>query len=170
MATNFLRYPGTSSNNGLLTSLLTLMTTELESIANLGTAISSVGGTSGLFTNSNTGQAIWGELYFGVGNPAFTAVAGGNLSGWWLTSPDGGTTFEYETTGGSGVTPGRPPDWTILGPGAVAVPTGSVLKSGIIIVPALPFKVYVQNNMGNTLGSGGTTAPYLKLAPCADQY
>jgi hypothetical protein len=169
MATNFLRYAGTS-NNGLLTSLLTLMTTELESVANAGTAISSVGGTSGLFTNSNTGQAIWGELFFGVGNPAFTAVAGGNLTGWWLTSPDGGTTFEYETTGGSGIPPGRAPDWIIPGPGAVAVPTGSVLKSGVVRVPALAFKVYIQNNMGATLGAGSTTVPFLKLAPCADQY
>lgn len=169
MATNFLRYPGTS-NNGLLTSLLTLMTTELKSVTNAGTAISSVNGSSGLFTNSNTGQAIWGELYFSVGNPAFTAVAGGCLAGWWLTSPDGGTTFEYQTTGASGVTPGRAPDWIIGGPGAVAVPTGSLLKSGIVRVPALPFKVYIQNSMGNTLGAGTTTGPFLELAPCADQY
>jgi hypothetical protein len=104
MATNFLWNAGTS-NNGLLTSAITLMSTELESIASAAVIVSSVGGSSGLFTNSNTAQAIWADLFYYPGNAGCTPTAGANMSGWFLTSPDGGTTFESAT-----VAPARPPD------------------------------------------------------------
>lgn len=163
-STPFLRYPGTL-NNGLLAALLTLMTTELESVTNGSLALSSVGGSSGLFTNANTGQAIWGELYYDSGSPNLsTPSAGANLTGWWITSPDGGTTFEQTTDA-----PARPPDWLIQVVN-LSITANWVFKSGIVRVPALPFKVLVQNNLGVTLSSGTTNAPYLKLAPCADQY
>jgi hypothetical protein len=167
MPTNFLRYAGTSGNSGLLTSLLTLMTTELNSLPNGSVIVSSVGGSSGLFTNANTGQAIWGEVFFFAGNPAILPVAGANLAGWWLTSPDSGTTLEPTTAA-----PARAPDFIIPLPASTTSTTSTVVsgKSSRILVPALQFKVLIQNNAGLTLSTGSVTAPFLKLAACADQY
>lgn len=167
MPTNFLRTAGTS-NSGLLTSLVSLMTTELQSLANAATALSSVNGASGKFTNADTAQAQWGEMFFSVGNPGIgsAVVAGGNLTGWFMTSPDSGTTYE-EDVSGSAIP--RAPDFIIPLP-ATTITAAHVFKSGIVRVPALQFKVKVQNNTGQTFGNGGTTAPFLKLAPCADQY
>ena len=80
MATNFLWAPGTS-NNGLLTSAFNLMTTEMNSLASNGTATSSVGGSSGLFTNSNTAQGILAELFLTLGAIGTAVVAGGGVAG-----------------------------------------------------------------------------------------
>ena len=158
MPTNFLYTPGTS-NSGLLTSVVTLQTTELNALASGALIISSVGGTSGLFTNSNTGQAIWGELYLTLG--AVTAMsAGANLAGWWLASPDSGTTLEALT-----LQPPRSPDWIIPLPAT----TGSATfkSAGLVRIPALQFKVLVMDNSGQSFTATGNT---LKLAPIAVQY
>jgi hypothetical protein len=163
MATNFLWYSG-SSNNGLLTSAVTLMTTELNSIANAGTAVSSVGGSSGTFTNANIGQGMIADLFLTLGAVGTALSAGANLSGWFLTSPDGGTTFENTV---SGAAQARAPDFIIPLP-ATTITAGWVYKSaGPVMVPALEFKVFVQNNSGQTWASSGNT---IKLAPYAMQY
>jgi hypothetical protein len=166
MTTNFLWNPGTG-NNGLIASAVTLMTTELESIASGSVIISSVNGSSGPFTNSNTAQAIWADLFYYPGNAGCTPTAGANMSGWWLTSLDGGTTFESTT-----VAPARQPDWVIPLPASAIGGANTIVyrTAGIIRVPALAFKILVQNNAGVTWGAGGTTAPYLKMAPYAVQY
>jgi hypothetical protein len=65
-ATPFLWQPGTS-NNGLYAPSLTLMTTELNSLASGSVAVSSVGGTSGVFSNANTGQVIWSPMMLTIG-------------------------------------------------------------------------------------------------------
>lgn len=166
MPTNFLWYAG-SSNNGLLTTAVNLMTTEIESLATGSVIISSVNGSSGVFTNSNTAQGIYADIFYAVGNPGIgTALnAGANLAGWFLTSPDGGTTYEQTS-----VAPPRAPDFIIPLP-ATTISASVVYKTtGPIIVPALKFKVLIQNNTGQTLGTGGTTAPYISLAPYAMQY
>lgn len=163
MTTNFLWCPG-SSNNGLLTPAFNLMTTELESVASAGVAVSSVGGSSGLFTNLVTAQGILADLFLYVGNPSVTATAGASWSGWFLTSPDAGTTLE-----GTGLPP-RPPDF-VIPVFAGATSTSNPYKSqGVVVLPALAFKVLMQNNMGVASSAGGTTAPYLKCAPYAMQY
>lgn len=165
MVTNFLWDSG-SSNDGLLTSVVTLMTTELESIASGDGIVSSVNGSSGLFNQGNTGQGIWSELFYNVGSnstePTFTA--GANLAGWFLTTPDG-STFESTTEA-----PPRSPDFIIpLYVGTVAA--DQVFKAdGLVLLPALPFYVFIQNNGGVTTGDGATTAPFLKAAPIAMQY
>ena len=58
-----------SSNNGLITSALTLMTTELNSLASSSGVVSSAGGlsTNGVFNNTLTGQAILGDVSFLAG-------------------------------------------------------------------------------------------------------
>ncbi len=165
MTANFIWFPGTS-NNGLLTTVLTLMTTEIESLGSGSSVVSSVGGASGVFSNTNTGQAIWADLFLDLGNPgvASNTSAGANLAGWFFTSPDG-TTFETVTP------PPRPVDFIIPLPSGTTIAANVVFKSqGVVRMPALPFKVLIQNNCGQAFGNGGTVVPYLKMAPFAVQY
>lgn len=167
MSTNFLWYSGTS-NNGLLTSALNLLTTELESVTNTSVAVSSVGGSSGVFSNSNTAQGMWADLFLSLGNPGIGSAlsAGANLAGWFLTSPDGGTTFESTS-----VAPPRSPDFIIPLPATTIGAGAAPFKSaGLVLIPALKFKVLVQNNTGQTFGNGSTTAPFLQAALPAMQY
>lgn len=167
MATNFLWAAGTS-NSGLLNTAFNIMTTELESLGSGSGIISSVNGSSGLFTNSTTAQAIWADIFFFAGNPSITPTAGANLAGWFMTSPDSGTSLELTT-----VVPARAPDFIIPVPASATNTTSTNLTartSGIVRVPALQFKVFVQNNLGVTMSTGATTAPFLKMATFAVQY
>ena len=120
-----------------------------------------------MVTNSDTAQAVLGDIFLSLGNPGISSAMsqGANLAGWFLTSPDG-TTFESTS-----VAPPRPPDFIIPLP-ATTVSGGAppFRTAGPVILPALEFKVLVQNNTGQTFGNGSTTAPSLKLAPYAMQY
>ena len=102
MPTNFLWQSGTS-NDGLLASALSLQTTELNSLTTGSYAVSSVGGASGVFTNSDTAQAIYGRMFLTLGAVASALSAGANIAGWFLHSYDG-TNFG----GSSGVVPLAP--------------------------------------------------------------
>ena len=86
MPTNFLQ------ESGFLVTPFNLMTTELNALGSGANVVSSVGGTSGVFTQTNFGSGIYGMVHFKAGG-AFTVVAGGYIAGWWLYSPDG-TNFE----------------------------------------------------------------------------
>jgi hypothetical protein len=168
VSTNFLWYTGVSSNSGLVVAAVSVMTTELDSLASAAVAGSTVNGTSGVFVNTFFGQAIWADLYFSVGSPALTGTlaVGANVCGWFLTSPDGGTTYESTS-----VAPPRPPDFIIPMPAATSLAASSFFKTaGPVMLPSLDFKVLVQNNTGQALSTGGTTAPYIKVAPYAMQY
>ncbi len=145
-----------ASNNGLLQSALTLLSTEMNSLANAGTALSSVGGSSGLFSNSDTGQATQGDVYLTLGAISSALVAGAVVSGWFLPSPDGGTTFDNYV---SGAALSRAPDFIVPLP-ATTITAGWAYKSfGMhkVIVPAYKFKVMIQNNTGQTFASSGNT-------------
>ena len=87
------------------------------------------------------------------------------MSGWFLTSPDGGTTFEQTT-----VVPPRAPDFIIPLPATTITASVVYKTSAPVLIPALTFKALIQNNTGQTLGTGGTTAPAIKLATYALQY
>ena len=156
-----------TSNNGLLQSALTLLSTEsgFNSLANGSAVVSSVGGSSGVFTNANTGQAMRGDVYLTLGAIGSALSAGAVVSGWFLTSLDGGTTFENYVAGAALA---RAPDFIIPLP-ATTITAGWVYKSnGLhgVTVPAVPFKVVLQNNTGQTFASSSNT---LKLAtPTAD--
>lgn len=161
--TNFIWYPGTS-NSGLLTTVKTLLadTSELASLTDTSLIVSSVSGSSGKFTNSDTGQAVWGDLFLTLGAIGSALSAGANIAGWFLVSPDSGTTYESLT-----VAPPRPPDFIIPLP-ATTISAGAFYKSaGKVLLPTLQFKTLVQNNTGRTLASSGNT---LKLAAQALQY
>ena len=122
MTANFLWASGTS-NSGLLTSLLSLQTTEMNSLANAGVALSSVGGSSGKFTNSDTAQAVWGDIFLTLGAIGSALSAGANLAGWFLVSPDSGTTYEPTSAALS-----RPPDFIVPLP-ATTISAGAMYKS-----------------------------------------
>lgn len=162
--TDFLWDPGTS-NNGLITPAVTLMSTELNSIVNAGTAVSSVGGasTTGVFKNSDFAQAMIGNIYLALGTIGSAVAAGGNIAGWWLESPDAGTTYENTV---SGAALARPPDFILPVP-ATTITAGWNFAGVMVRVPALVTKVFIQNNLGQTLASSGNT---IKIALPAMKY
>lgn len=159
-ATPFLWQPGTS-NSGLSTVPLTLMTTELNAAASGSVAVSSVGGSSGVFSNSNTGQVIWSPMVLTLGSTSAAFQTGGNLSCWFLQSLDG-TTFESIAAA-----PPRAPDVVFPLPASVLAGSTMFLSQGLVRLPALKFKVLCQNNSGQTLNAAGNT---VVLAPTAVQY
>lgn len=163
MTTNFLWAPGTS-NNGLLATALSLMTTELNTLASGSAAVSSVGGASGVFTNLDTAQAILADMFITLGAIGSALSAGAAIYGWFLQSYDGGTTYE---TSGAALTSGRPPDFIFSLP-AATVAAASVFKStGKVTIPALKFKAVIYNSTGQSFAS---SANVLRLAPQAMQY
>lgn len=150
-------YATGTSNSGLIATLLSLQTTELNALANAALIVSSVGGSSGKFTNSDTGAAKFGEIHFTLGTVT-TMSAGANLAGWFLQSNDSGSTYESLT-----VVPPRPPDFIV----PLDATTGNKVykAAGQVRLPALQFKVLVQNNSGQAFTATGNT---LKLAPIAE--
>ena len=161
MAVNFLWYAGTG-NSGLLATAFNLQSTELNTLTTGSIAVSSVGGTSGVFSQVSTGQAIWGEIFLTLGAIGSALSAGANMAGWWVQSYDGGTTFEQ-----SAVVEARSPDFIVPLP-ATTIGAASIYKAaGLVRLPALQFKVMLQNNTGQSLAA---TANTVKLAPIAAQY
>lgn len=169
-AVNFLWNPGTS-NDGLLQAAIVLMhgtgsADELYGLATGGYKISSTSGASGVFTNavnttSGTSSAVWCEIFLTLGAVGTALGAGANLTGWFLTSYNGGTNFEDP----NGTVPVRSGDFYIPLPAGATVTSGSIWKASTIVqVPSLKFKVGVQNNSGQTFSSD--TVNYLRLAPC----
>jgi|KBSMisStaDraftv2_1062788.scaffolds.fasta_scaffold10708_6 hypothetical protein len=146
MVANFLWKPGTS-NDGLTTAAATLMTTELNSLVNNAYAVTSAG-----FTNNDTAQAIWAQLFLTLGAIGTAVQNGGNIAGWFLRSYDGGTTYEQ-----TAAQPGRSPDFYFPLP-ATTIAAASVWGSnGLVLLPAVKYKVGVLNTTGQTLASSGNT-------------
>lgn len=164
MATNFLWYAGSTPPNGLLTAAsVTAISSEMVS---LGSSAVAVGATT--ITSTYTGQGIWAEIFLTLGTSIAAPIAGGNICGWFLTSPDGGTTFESSVNFNPG--PPRPPDFLVPS-STLAQGSSSVLKAvGPLMIPALPFKVAVQNNLQVTFSTSNAGYPTLKIAPIAMQY
>jgi hypothetical protein len=162
MATNFLHNTGTS---GFLVTPFNLMTTELNTLTNGSIVVSSVGGTSGVFSQTNTSQAQYGYVWITLGgNFAFTPAAGANLAGWFINSTDGGTTFEK-----SSVAPPRAPDFLIPLTAASYAASDVVYAAGLVPLPYGSFKVLIQNNAGAS-ASLASSGNILKVGPTADQY
>ena len=165
MATNFLLAAGT---NGYVSSLTTLMTTELNALASGGAATSSVGGSSGVFTQSSTSNGIWANVQFTAGG-ASTPTAGGYIAGWFLLSLDGNSTIEtaISTPSTTVLALPRTPDF-IIPFDAVALTAGNIkTANGLIRMPFGSYKLLVQNLTGAALSATGHT---IKAATGAVQY
>lgn len=159
--TDFLFDAGT---NGFIVSPFDLQTTELNSLTNNNSAISSVGGTSGVFNQTSTGNAILGQMWFLSGG-TFTPSLSAYISGWFINSSDGGTTFEKTVS--NTIMP-RAPDFVIpLLNSAYASGEISWTNGITVALPQGSFKVFVINGTGGTLPSSGNK---IKLGPIAVKY
>lgn len=156
MPTNFLDTAGT---NGFIQAQFNLMTTELNTLGSGLAATSSVGGTSGVFTQTNWANAIWGGIQFKSGG-AFTPTAGGIIAGWFLISQDGGSTFEavIATASATVMALGRAPDFVIpTYEGGAAWASGNIraLQGRFIKTPWESHKIVFQNLSGVALPASG---------------
>lgn len=165
MASNFLLQAGTS---GFLATPFNLQSTELNALASGSAAVSSVGGTSGVFSQTNTINAIFGSVYFTAGG-SFTPTAGGFLAGWFLLSTDGGTTFEtvVATPSTTVLAIPRPPDF-VIPLSAAAYASGNIAwaTGRFVSLPFESFKVEIQNLSGAALSASGHL---IKLGPVGTQ-
>lgn len=145
-ATDFLYDPGTS-NNGLIVGQLTVVDgTTTNALAAAAVVASTTVCTSGVCSNSDTAQGIWGIAQLASGTFQGACTAGANVAGWFQETVDG---TNYPTTS---AVPARAPDFII------PLPTGTTagyFNSQIIRLPALKFKTVIQNNC-TVSGGGGT--------------
>ena len=169
MATNFLEYSGGS--NGWLTSPVQFMTTELNTLGNGSAATSSVAGP---WTQSSLGSGQICLAYFTWGTAFTPSTVGGNLTCWWLNSPDGGTNFESVIATPSSSVPalGRPPDFIIPlyeNGTSLGSTAGTLVKmcQAPFIYPWVKTKLLVQNNCGVALPASGNS---IYIGSVANQY
>lgn len=166
MTTNFLLAPGT---NGFIATPFNLLSTELNALASGAAAISSVGGASGVFSQTNLAQALGLSIYITFGG-AITPSAGGGISLWFLPSPDGGTTFESAVATASTTVSAlsRSPD-AIISLDNAAFANGNIRWASGLHIPSPweSFKVLAQNNTGVALPATGNL---IKAGPVTTQY
>lgn len=147
---------------GFLTNPFNLMTTELNALGSGANVVSSVGGTSGVFTQTNFASGIFGMVHFKAGG-AFTPVVGGYIAGWFLFSPDG-SAFERVT---AAVDLPRPPDFIIPFPNSATANNDLFQASGLVRLPWWSTKLYVGNRCGVALSASGHV---IQCTPVATQY
>jgi hypothetical protein len=169
MPTNFLEASGT---NGFVSAPINLLSTEINTLGSGSAAISSVGGSSGVFDQSSFGNCPWLSIYFTSGG-AFTPVVGQCLYGWFLLSPDGGASFETEvaTPSTTVLALSRNPDFIIPLDNA-AYATGNIrwCQGRFVKAPWESSKIIVQNvggaspvalpSSGNLIKAGGVAIQY----------
>ena len=175
MSTDFLHDAGTG---GFIVTPFALINgatgndTGINALTN-GSAVTSAHGgalTTGIFSlTGDFGSAQLAEIWFNIVTAGWTPTAGGFIPGWFLTSTDGGTTFEQAVASPSATVPAvaRSADFFI--PFEAAALTAGWVKfaNGPIELPWQPSKVIVQNMTGATLGAGAHT---IYCGPVADKY
>src|SRR5262245_39561420 len=129
MPTNFLHASGTNGFIATPFDLFPASEAAFDSLANGNCVTSSSGGTSGKFNQTNFANAQYGLIWFTVGDTAFTPTAGGNLTGWFIHSPDGGSVFENTD---SNVAIPRPPDFIIPFTAAALNTSDIIFASGLV--------------------------------------
>ena len=157
----------TGTSNGSVIAPLTLTAgADLASLASGGAVTLTGGGAAGVSNQTNTGSCQTGLIYLQTVTAGFTPTAGGNVSIWWLFSPDGGSTYETTPATPSATVPAlpRPPD-CIIPLDVVALGTSALKVSLPCKLPYGTFKVLVQNNSGAAFGAGNYT---LKLVAFAE--
>jgi hypothetical protein len=145
----------------LASSATTLLSTELNALASssglTAGAISSVGGSSGVFNNVSgagyLGGYIEADFALTLAAPAGTLSAGTGAYVWLLRTLDG---THYET-GSTSVIPARAPD--------LIIPVDALSTAQLVIVPGrLPrgtWYVLLAQNTGQTWASSGNTLSVL---------
>jgi len=131
MATNFLETAGT---NGFIVSPVTVMTTELNSWTTSFTATS-----SSSFNQSSWGNSMWGVAQLILGSSiTWSTSTRSSASGWFLYSPDGGTTYEVTT-------PLRSPDFFLPPPLSGSSTSSSLVSiSNIFRIPWCTTKIFIS--------------------------
>jgi hypothetical protein len=160
MATNFLYASGA---DGFIATPFNLQTTELNTLGSGNTVISSVGGSSGVFSQTQTLGAVWGIISFLAGG-SFTPSGSPVLSGWFINKADD-SHFEKLV---SNTAPPRSPDFYIpLFASAYAANDLALCQDGLVRLPPNLFEVLIQNNSGVSLPSSGNK---IVCGPVAVQY
>ena len=160
-ATNDFTYE--TGTNGFRGTPTTLLSTELNTLTNGSAVTSSVGGASGVFSQSTLSSGIWGTCIFKAGGAMSGApTAGAFLQGWFAKSNDGGTTFEslISTPSATVQALARPPDFIINvyeGGANFATNNTAWTNGDPITLPATSYKVVLQNMSGVSLASSGNT-------------
>lgn len=139
-----------------LGTIATLLSTELNSLANNTNAISSTS-----YNNAQGGGGGDGyteallELFL---NYSVAPTANTGFSIWFLTRPDG-TNFE---DGGASVTPARTPNVVV----PVRAVTGNQRIVRRVMIPPGVFHTLIRNNgTGQTIASSGNTVKLLPFTP-----
>lgn len=172
MTTKFLHDPGTSGFTVTPFALFDNTDAAFDALTNGSTVTSSHGGTSGKFDQTNFSNCQWGLIWFIVGDVAWTPTSGGVISGWWIHSSDGGSTFENTDT--NTAIPRSPDFYFPLT--AAALTAGDLIyavgggPNGAVELPWDTVKVYIQNNSGATMGNTTTTHAQIFCGPVADAY
>jgi hypothetical protein len=89
-------------------------------------------------------------LFLTLGAIGSVLTGSAAIAGWFLRSWDGGTTFEQ-----SSVPPPRPADFFFPLPATTIGAATTWGASGLVLVPAVKYKVGIQNNIGQTLAATG---------------
>lgn len=144
-----------TGTNGFIATLTLTSGSDLASLASGGAVTLAGGGAAGVSSQANTGSGKRGYVMFKTVTAGFTPTGGGVISGWWLNSDDGGTTYESTPATPSATVPAlaRPPDF-VIPLDAAALGTTAVKWSYPCKLPEGTFKVLVQNNSGAAFGAG----------------
>lgn len=161
MATNFLEAAGTNGFTGTQAVTITLSA--------LASGAAATGST--VFSSATLSGAMKCQAWFTVVTAGWTPTLGGVITGWWLLSTDGGTTFETlrATPSTTVLALPRPPDFIIpVYEGGTALSAGDIKwANGPFRYPYVGAKVVLQNNTGAAFGTGVHT---LNIGGVADQY
>lgn len=129
---------------------------EASALTNGSAVTSSYWDNDGIIDSPETDQGIQGDLWFQSGG-AFTPAAGGFLSGWFLPSFDGGTTFETAISTPSSTVPAlsRSPDFIVpLDNAAYAAGNIRYCQGRFVApLPTVSFKTLLQNNSGVSMAA-----------------
>jgi hypothetical protein len=154
----------TQTIENLTAAPTTVLSTELNSLANNTLVVSSVGGSSGIFDNTigNSGVSngyLLGDVQM-VCSFGTTPTANTALLIWFLQTIDG-TNYE---SGSASITPARAPDVVLPFIGQTA---SQIVTLHNVPLPAGKFYVLAQNSgSGQSLASSGNT---VKIRPYTPQ-
>ena len=134
---------------GFEASAVTLMTSEISGLANNANAVSSVGGSSGVFTGfTSYSRCLFADIMFTPG-ASWTPATPFVMFGWFILSLDGGTNYEA-----SDATPARAPDFVI--PLISGAGTRRQIANRPVLLPSGHHKIMVRNQGGASTPSSST--------------